>query len=103
MTTPADSAPEGDKELYEGYSVDDEDQLTREDILDDDDVDDELDRGYSPPERYSQAQHYGTTPWEEEHRETIDQRLVQEQPDADPYEEGDDYDDYLDDGEVGDA
>lgn len=97
MTTSGD----GDQELYEGYSVDDEDQLSREDTLDDDDVEDELDRGYSPPERYSAGQGYGNTPWEEEHRATIDQRLDQEVPDPDPYAETDD--DFLDDGEVGNA
>jgi hypothetical protein len=92
---------DGDQEIYEGYSVDDEDQLSREDTLDDEDVDDELDRGYSPPEKYSPGQGYGNTPWEEEHRETIDQRIGQEVPDEDPYAEVDD--DNLDDGEVGDA
>lgn len=81
------------------YSVDDEDQLAGEDTLDSD-LDDELDRGYSPPERYSAGQGYGNTAWEEEHRETIDQRIVQEEPDADPYAE-DTEDDFVDDGEVG--
>jgi hypothetical protein len=41
-----------DPEQYEGYSVDDETQLQPEDTLADDDVEDELDRGYSPPEKY---------------------------------------------------
>lgn len=97
------SAPDvpdsGDQEIYDGYSVDDEDQLTPEDTLEEADVDDELERGYSPPERYSAGQGYGNTPWEEEHRETIDQRIGQEVPDPDPYAETPDED--LDDGEVG--
>ncbi|MBB3041334.1 DUF5709 domain-containing protein [Nocardioides soli] len=98
MTT---SHGDGDQELYGDYSVDDEDQPGNIDDLGDDDVDDELDRGYSPPERYSVGQGYGNTPWEEEHRETIDQRIGQEEPDPDPYAETDD--EFVDDGEVGDA
>jgi hypothetical protein len=74
-----------DSEIYGDYSVDDETQLSASDTLADPDVADELDRGYSPPDHYSAAQHYGTTPWEEEHRETIDQRLGQEEPERDPY------------------
>lgn len=98
MTT---SHGDGDQELYGDYSVDDEDQPGNIDDLGDDDVDDELDRGYSPPERYSAGQGYGNTPWEEEHRETIDQRIGQEEPDPDPYAEIND--EFVDDGEVGDA
>ena len=94
------SMSDGDQEIYGDYSVDDEDQPGNIDDLGDDTVDDELDRGYSPPEKYSAGQGYGNTPWEEEHRETIDQRIGQEEPDADPYAETDD--DFLDDGEVGD-
>jgi hypothetical protein len=92
---------DGEQEIYGDYSVDDEDQPGNIDDLGDDDVADELDRGYSPPEKYSAGQGYGNTPWEEEHRETIDQRLGQEVPDNDPYAETDD--DFSDDGEVGDA
>jgi hypothetical protein len=95
---------DGDREIYGDYSVDDEDQPGNIEDLGDGDVDDELDRGYSPPERYSPGQGYGNTPWEEEHRETINQRLGQEIPDPDPYAEADDdLDDDRDDREVGDA
>lgn len=90
---------DGDQEIYGDYSVDDENQPSNLEDLPDEDVADELDRGYSPPERYSAGQGYGNTPWEEEHRETIDQRIGQEEPDQDPYAEVDD--DFLDDGEVG--
>ncbi|CAI9415411.1 DUF5709 domain-containing protein [Nocardioides sp. T2.26MG-1] len=93
---------EGESEIYGDYSVDDEDQPGNIDDLGDGDVTDELDRGYSPPESYSAGQGYGNTPWEEEHRETIDQRLGQEVPDNDPYADADD-EDVLDDGEVGTA
>jgi hypothetical protein len=92
---------EGDQEIYGGYSVDDEDQPGNIDDLGDPDVADELDRGYSPPEKYSAGQGYGNTPWEEEHREGIDQRIAQEEPDVDPYAETGD--DFVDDGEVGDV
>jgi hypothetical protein len=102
MTT---SHGDGDQELYEGYSVDDEDQPSNVEGLGDPDVDDELDRGYSPPEKWSAAEGYGNTPWEEEHRETIDQRIEQEVPEQDPYEAAAQADvddvDQLDDGEVG--
>ena len=94
------SHSEGESEIYGDYSVDDEDQPGNIDDLGDGDVDDELARGYSPPEHYSAGQGYGNTPWEEEHRETIDQRLGQEIPDQDPYADSDE-DGVLDDGEVG--
>lgn len=84
--TSDDTTPDpGDRESYGDYSVDDEDQPGAEDMLLNDDVVDEADRGYSPPEKYSPAQGYGNTPWEEAHRETIDQRERQEIPEPDPY------------------
>ena len=86
------SSDNGDQEIYGGYSVDDEDQPGNIDDLGDPAVADELDRGYSPPEKYSAGQGYGNTPWEEEHRESIDQRIAQEEPDVDPYAETDDDD-----------
>jgi len=95
------STDDGENDLYGDYSVDSEDQPGNIDDLGDDDVADELDRGYSPPEKYSAGQGYGNTPWEEEHREGIDQRISQEEPDVDPYADTDD--DFTDDGEVGDA
>jgi hypothetical protein len=95
------SSDNGDQEIYGGYSVDDEDQPGNIDDLGDPTVADELDRGYSPPEKYSAGQGYGNTPWEEEHRESIDQRIAQEEPDVDPYAETGD--DFSNDAEVGDA
>jgi hypothetical protein len=73
-----------DPELYEGYSVDDEGQLQPQDTLADDDVEDELDRGYSPPEKYSAAQGYGNTPWEQAHDRPMADRLAEEDPEPDP-------------------
>ena len=88
-----------ERETYGDYSVDDEDQPGAEPDGTED-LTDELDRGYSPPERYSTD--YGNTPWEEEHRESIDQRMRQEVPEKDPYADDDWSEEDLDDGEVGD-
>lgn len=69
------------------------DQLEPQRSLVDRGVDDVLDEGYSPPERYSQLIREG------EH-ETLDERLDEEIPEPDPYV-SDDQDEILDDGEVG--
>jgi hypothetical protein len=76
---------ESSREDYGGYSVDDENQLQPEDTLLDRGVDDALDEGYSPPEKWSAAQRFGNTPYEEEVGETLDQRIAQEMPEPDPY------------------
>ncbi len=94
------TGPHDQDETYEGYSVEESNQLTAEDTLADGDVDDALDRGYSPPEKYSPAQGYGNTPYEEATGESLDQRIAQEEPEPDPYTEVVTED--LDDGEVGD-
>ena len=88
-------------DTYHGYSVDDEDQPSNVDGLPDSDVDDELDRGYSPPERWSAGQGYGNTAFEEASGESLDQRVAQEEPERDPYDGTEDDD--LGDGEVGDG
>lgn len=93
----------GDQESYGDYSVDDEDQPSNIDGLPDPDVEDELDRGYSPPEHWSAAQGYGNTPYEEATGESLDQRLSQEETESDPYDATDvDDDEELYAGEVGD-
>ena len=73
------------RETYGEYSVDDENQLQPEDSLVDRGVDDALDEGYSPPEKWSGAERYGNTPWEEEHGASLEQRSAQEEPEPDPY------------------
>src|SRR6478736_8967261 len=65
------------------YSLDDEDQLQPEDTLDQEDVDDVLDRGYSPPERLQGSLAHGVTAEEQHRDETIDERIRQEVPDPD--------------------
>ena len=72
------SATSPDPELG---SEGDTDQLPREDTLVERGVDDLLDEGYAAPER-ARTTHYGETPWEEAHRETIDQRIAQEEPEV---------------------
>ncbi|MBJ7357958.1 DUF5709 domain-containing protein [Nocardioides sp.] len=92
-----------DGEIYGDYSVDDEDQPSNLEDLGDPDVEDELDRGYSPPERYSAGQGFGNTPYEEALGETLEQRIAQEDPEPDPYVDAEAHadDEDLDDGEVG--
>jgi hypothetical protein len=81
-----------DNESYHGYSVDDETQpqSTGDSLVDDDrGLDDPLDEGFSPPEKYSAGQGWGNTPLEESLGESFDQRLEQEVPEPDPYEQAD--------------
>ena len=105
------------------YSVDDENQLQPGDTLDDTDLDDVLDRGYSPNDRPQGVEAWGTTAREEAQGETIEQRIRQEEEDPNsaygaPHNEsgfdeervgGDDpdsidaEDDWIGDYEVGDA
>jgi hypothetical protein len=63
-----------------------------------DDPDATLDSGYSPPEAY-RGEGFGTTADEQLQGESLDERLRQEEPEADPYA---DPTEDLDDGEVGD-
>lgn len=81
------TGPNEQDDTYGDYSVEESDQLTGEDTLADGDVEDQLDRGYSPPEKYSPAQGFGNTPYEEAVGESLDQRVTQEVPEADPYAE----------------
>src|ERR671913_1240791 len=77
------------RESYHGYSVDDEDQpqSTEDSLTDNRGLANPLDEGYSPPEKWSAAQGYGNTPLEEAMGENLDQRIAQEVPEEDPYEE----------------
>jgi hypothetical protein len=78
---------ENNREDYGSYSVDDEDQLQAEDTLNDRGVEDLLDEGYSPPEKWSAGEGFGTTAEEALQGESLDQRIAQEEPDVDPYSE----------------
>ena len=81
------TGPNEQDDTYGDYSVEESDQLTGEDTLADGDVEDQLDRGYSPPEKYSPGQGFGNTPYEEASGESLDQRVAQEVPEPDPYAE----------------
>ena len=85
-----------DRETYLDMSIDDEDQLQPGDTLDDGDLEDVLDRGYSPPDRPPKG--YEDYPTEAETRqgESLDERLAEEEPDVDPYAEDDRDDDRED-------
>ncbi len=76
---------------------DSEDQLQPEDSLNDQEVGDVLDRGFSPAEKWSVGEGFGNTPYEEATGETLDQRMRQEEPEADPYAEVSDDDQEEDD------
>ena len=107
MTETPDDVPSPEEQL---------DQEQPSDSLVDRGVDDILDEGYSPPERYSSAERFGNTAQEMREGETFEERLRQEVPDdevsfggdaaetdrgRDPLEI-DPADDFLGDGEVGD-
>jgi hypothetical protein len=64
-----------------------EDQLQPADTLDDRGVDDVLDEGYSPPEKLQGSRSHGTTARELAEGESLEDRLAQEEPEPDPYDE----------------
>ena len=78
-------------EETEGYSIDDEDQLSQEDSLLDRGVDDLLDEGYSPPDRWQEPREH----------ESLDERLADEQPDPALLDGDDAPDEQSRDDEVG--
>ncbi len=72
------------------YSPEEEDQLSAEDTLLDRGVDDLLDEGYSPPERWQEPREH----------ETLDERLADEQPDQ-GVDDGEEPDEQFGEDEVG--
>jgi len=115
--------PENINDDLGDYSIDDEDQLQPIDTLDQGGLDDYLDRGFSPPDRPVGSVAHGVTAEEQHRDETIEERIRQEVPDPttaygapdnesgldDDRVGGDDpdsiaaEDDWIGDGEVGDA
>ena len=83
------------------YSLDDEDQLQPEDTLDQEDVDDVLDRGYSPADHATGSLAHGVTAEEQHRDETIDERIRQEVPDPNSAYGAPDNESGLDDERVG--
>lgn len=86
-----------ERETYGDYEVDDEDQLQPGDTLDDSDLSDVLDRGFSPPDRPPWSYEHYPTPAEQRRGERLDERLAMEVPEVDPWVEdsrrGDDTED----------
>ncbi|MFF5897203.1 DUF5709 domain-containing protein [Streptomyces argenteolus] len=62
------------------------DELDPENVIDEPDLDDMLDTGYSPPEKPLGVSKYGTTAEEQREGESLDQRIAQEQPEEDPFQ-----------------
>jgi hypothetical protein len=86
------SSPETPEESAGQYSVDDDDQLPQEDTLVDRGVDDLLDEGYSPPEKWVEPRDH----------ETLDELLSEEEPDpAMQIDDDDASDSDFSDDEVG--
>ena len=78
-----------ERETYGDMSVDDEDQLQPGDTLDDGDLTDVLDRGYSPPDRPPKGYDDYPTEAERLRGESLDEKLAEEEPDIDHYAEDD--------------
>jgi len=70
-----------ENDSYGEYSTEGDQQLQPGDSLDDRGVDDLLDEGYSPPEKWSVLEKFGNTPREEREGESLDDRLAEEEPD----------------------
>jgi hypothetical protein len=87
------SSPETPEESAGLYSTDDDDQLSQEDTLIDRGVDDVLDEGYSPPDKWKEPRDH----------ETLDELLTEEESDP-AMQLGDDDpgSDFSEDDEVGD-
>ncbi|MDX3374615.1 DUF5709 domain-containing protein [Streptomyces sp. ME02-6991-2A] len=60
------------------------DDLDLENTLGEPDLDDQMEEGYSPPERPLGVNKFGTTGEEEREGESLDQRLAQEVADVEP-------------------
>lgn len=91
------SSPESPEERAGLYSTDDDDQLPQEDTLIDRGVDDILDEGYSPPDKWREPRDH----------ETLDELLAEEEPDPamqlDDGDSGSDVSaDFSEDDEAGD-
>src|SRR4051794_31420165 len=86
------SSPETPEESAGQYSVDDDDQLPQEDTLLDRGVDDILDEGYSPPEKWREPRE----------NETLDELLSEEEPDPAMQNDDDSGSEFAEDDEVGD-
>jgi hypothetical protein len=87
-----------DRDLDDWEQIEDEGSLSTSDTLDDSAVEDALDAGIIPADKWSGANRFGTTPEEEREGESLDARLAEEEPDI-ALDDGDDDDDDADDDE----
>ena len=88
----------------ENINVDKSEELSQQqpgDTLDDRGVEDVLDEGIVPPQKWSPGQGFGNTAAEQAEGETLDQRLAQEEPDVFAALEDDVIDEQGEDEEVG--
>jgi len=76
-------------EGLEDSEAEDDGVLDASDTLDGDPGEDPLDTGIIPADRWSAGERFGTTLTEEREGESLDQLLAEEEPDVDPYAEGD--------------
>jgi hypothetical protein len=60
-------------------------QMQPYDTLDDRGIDDVLDEGIVPNQKWSPGQGFGNTAAEQRQGETLEQRIAQEEPDIDPF------------------
>jgi hypothetical protein len=72
VTSSNDENPQTPEESAGQYSVDDDNQLSQEDTLIDRGVDDILDEGFSPPEKWKEPRDH----------ESLEELLSEEEPDA---------------------
>lgn len=63
----------------EGYAPD---ETTAEELDEDRLTADPLEAGMDPPEHWSGADKYGTTPYEEAHARPLEERLAEEEPEG---------------------
>jgi hypothetical protein len=71
-----------DETRHESADLEDYQVEDSSDTLDGAPGDDPLDRGVVPPERWSAAMRFGSTAEEQEHGESLDQLLAEEEPDV---------------------
>jgi hypothetical protein len=74
----------GDSVYEGGDPVDDTEDLDPIESLTGDDPDETMQTGYDPPDREPWTLRHPPTPFEEAHGETLDERLVEEEPDVSP-------------------
>jgi hypothetical protein len=78
----SDPATFGDSVYEGGDAVDDTDDLDPVANLTGDDPDEEMQTGYSPPDREPYNLKHAPTPEEEREGESLDERLAEEEPDV---------------------